>query len=157
VKKGTKPRPATPMLEKLHGVSEDSQIIGGFLEWLYGQGVQLMRWDTQVTDSKPCMYQVRDRRSHEETQTTVEDLRHLNAELAGVDPATLPERPFPPPPPHPDTCACNGTGTLETTMEDWVVWGSGINPVLARYYDIDLDQCDRERKALLEWAREQNA
>jgi hypothetical protein len=33
---------------------------------------------------------------------------------------------------------------------------SGINKLLAEYYGIDLDKVEKERRALLNWLREQN-
>jgi hypothetical protein len=68
----------------------------------------------------------------------------------------LAPRNVPPPPPHPDNCVCGGTGLIENRMEDWVPWGAGIQPILARYFDIDLDAANDERNALLAWVREQN-
>lgn len=148
-------RPETPTLEKMVEVQERSQIIGEFLDWLLNtQHVHLLRWDRTVL-SRPCPRTYKERRTHEELQTTVDDLRELGAELAGVDPATLPERPLPPPPPHPTSCECLGTGHVETVMEDWVPWEpGGIQKMLGRFLDVDVDAAEAERLALLQWYRE---
>lgn len=150
-------RPDTPTLQKMSDVHERSQVVGEFLDWLLNsEHVHLMRWDSRVTHEK-CTARWKERRSHEELQTAVDDLRELEAELAGVDPATLPERPLPPPPPHPTTCACGGSGVIETAIEDWVPWEpGGIQKMLGRFFGIDVEAAEQERSALLEWVREQN-
>lgn len=43
--------------------------------------------------------------------------------------------------------------------EQWTpheVSNLSINAVLAKYYDIDLDKVEKERRALLDWLRENN-
>lgn len=150
-------RPDTPTLQKMSEVHERSQAVGEFLDWLlHAEGAQIMRWDSR-TVYEPCPRRWRDQRTHEELQTTVDDLRELEAELAGVDPASLPERPLPPPPPHPVECSCGGTGQIGTKIEDWVSWEpGGIQKMLGRFFDIDVEQAETERAALLEWVRAEN-
>lgn len=85
-----KTQPACPECEKLVKVSEESNKIGGFLEWLTGEeGAYICKWEEKY-ESFYTIY----------------------------------------------------TGN------------NGINQVLAKYYNIDLDKVEQERRALLEWIRE---
>lgn len=137
-------------------VHDRSQVVGEFLDWLLNsEQAVIMRWDSRAIH-EPCTRRWKERRSHEELQTAVDDLRELGAELAGVDPATLPERPLPPPPPHPVECGCGGLGYTESRIEDWVPWEpGGIQKMLGRYFDIDVSKAEDERDALLRWVREE--
>lgn len=89
-----KTQPPCPECEKLAAVSEESNKIGSFLDWLFSKDFVIAgyehsgaRWETLV----------------------------VVREFQG---------------------------------------GSGINRLLAKYYDIDLDKVEDERRALLEWLRE---
>jgi hypothetical protein len=42
-----------PECDKMLAVQEQTQVIGEFLEWLNGQGVQLMVWREDLTDARP--------------------------------------------------------------------------------------------------------
>lgn len=152
--KASDARPATPTLEKMTAVHETSQAIGEFLDWLLNtRGVHLLRFDETV-DRRVCGRRWPDNRDVE--RTTVQDLLRLDAELRGTDPETVPELPLPAPPTHPESCACHGTGYIETRMDDWIPVGASIEKLLAEYYDIDLNTAADERDALLDWVRKQN-
>lgn len=53
-----------PEHDKLAAIQEHTQVIGEFLEWLASQGVQLMTWREDLTDSRPtdpeCPHRWRD-------------------------------------------------------------------------------------------------
>lgn len=100
-------QPECPECERLTKVSEESQKIGYFLEWLDNHGIQLAVWDNNYSGV------VRDSEGNEE----------------------------------------DFSGKL---VPDWKHKGdSGINKLLAEYFDIDLDKIEKERRALLNWIREE--
>lgn len=43
-----------PEHDKLSAISDKSQAIGEFLEWMSGQGIQRMRWREDLTDRILC-------------------------------------------------------------------------------------------------------
>jgi hypothetical protein len=98
--------PSTPTLDKLKSVSDKSQAIGAFLEWLQSeQKVQLMRYH-EHNDS--C----RDEDDEDEF-------------VCGLDDEMFPNH-------------------------------SSIEQLLADYFEIDLKEVEKERRALLDWQRELN-
>lgn len=100
-------QPECPECEKLTQVSEESQKIGFFLEWLSGQGIILAKYDHDFSGT------LRDSEGNEEDYD-------------------------------------------EMLMPTWEYKGdTGINKLLAAYFDIDLDKVETERRTLLKWLQEQ--
>lgn len=100
-------QPECPECEKLTQVSEESQRIGFFLEWLSNQGIVLSKYDHDFSGT------LRDSEGNEED--------------------------------------CD-----EMLMPAWEYKGdTGINKLLAEYFDIDLNKVEEERRALLKWLQEQ--
>lgn len=93
-------QPPSPECEKLAMVSDESNKIGQFLDWLSSKGVVLCTWEEN------------------DDEDTNDYMPHV----------LLPANQY------------RG--------------GYGINRLLAEYYSIDLDEVERERRALLDWLRE---
>jgi hypothetical protein len=94
-----KPQPPCPECEKLASVSDRSNEIGEFLNWIAGQGLIISEWvkneDDDTNDYMP-----------------------------------------------------------EILLSAGYHTNTGINKLLAKYFEIDLDKVEQERRALLEWLRE---
>jgi len=149
-------KPDTPNLDKMIEVADESQSIGQFLDWLMNeQNVTLMRW-TSIPHERVC-HDYHKPRYAEEARLTLEEIVALEAEFRGGDPHELPPDPSDQ---HPETCTCEGTGYIRWSEEGWEKFGSGgdtgIAKILAPYYDIDYDEMQRERDAVLAWVRAQN-
>lgn len=50
-----------PEHDKLHAVADETQAIGEFLDWLANQGVHLMVWREDLTDTRPTDDECRER------------------------------------------------------------------------------------------------
>lgn len=140
-----------PTLDRVSAVQEESQAVGQFIEWLRGQGVELMQWRETVEDERVCTLWVADH----SRAAAVDELRRLQAEIEGGDPAKV--KPVKRSDVHPDNCECKGTGWLTFYREGWVNFHSGgINALLYRYFEIDENQAEKERRALLDEVRARN-
>jgi hypothetical protein len=94
-----KPQPPCPECEKLAAISDQSNQIGDFLNWLANQGLNICEWVNNEDD----------------------DTNEYMPEIllpAGYHTST------------------------------------GANRLLAKYFEIDLDKVEQERRALLEWLQE---
>ncbi len=145
----TKPKgyPKTPELDKMIAITDQSQIIGEFLDWLlHDQGVQFMRWDSGE-QQRPCTFHHPSR-----AEKTKEDLRLLKVELGGGT--------FVPSEGHPVTCECGGTGEVSEYHEGWEdvrpKQPGGIQGWLADYFEIDLNRVEQERSKVLDHVRANN-
>lgn len=67
-----------PEHQKMAGIAGQTQAIGEFLEWLEGQGVQLMTWHEDLTDSRPtdpeCKARRRENRADPCRPTSASDI-----------------------------------------------------------------------------------
>lgn len=120
---------------KLVAVADDSHKLGEFLDWLQEQGIHLAEWQ-EPTDT--CGW---------------EDMRHdyltgkprkrcVNGQLVGPDDEPLGV-----------ACeSCSGTGQI-TLSERLITLPWNPTALLARYFNIDLDKVEQERRAMLEALR----
>lgn len=142
---------ATPELDKMHKVHEESQPIGAFLEWLSGQGIVLCKWATPQS-SRQCTGVTRDLFDRDNCEgkgvalrtVTVIDLNNPRDER---ERRTLIEAG--------DECtACDGTGRVEyDEAEQFMPDYMSIEKRLAEYFEIDLDKVEQERRGVLEEIR----
>lgn len=147
----TKPAgyPPTPELDKMLAITDKSQVIGEFLEWLFSEhNVRFMRWNSEE-EPTPCTHHPKSR--HEERKI---DVQRLKAELEGAAFDAPSEG-------HPVTCRCGGTGVITTYHEGWEdvrpsQSGGTIQAWLADYFEINLATIENERSAVLDWVRENN-
>jgi hypothetical protein len=113
-----------PEHDKLTKVSDESQSIGAFLEWLSTQGINLMEWRT-FNEPKTCPCQF--------------NTMHPGEQWSRRDNAYI-------------TCtSCGGTGKLDETyeIEQWANVPGSINELLARYFEIDLAAIEQEKRSML--------
>lgn len=143
---------SAPNLAKMHEVHTSSQQIGEFLDWLlHDRGVELMRWQT-VVHEEPCTH-TKVSNAHE----ALIGVARLNAEFHGEDPDLV----VVPTEWHPVHCKCEGTNVVTWEEEGWMrarpeQSGSPIQAWLADYFDIDLNELETERRAVLEALRAVN-
>jgi hypothetical protein len=131
-------QPATPTLDRMREIHDQSQPIGEFLEWLQWQHVHLMTWQ-EIEEEDVCSGQfshscyggkTRERRVRDKNGTRTDDWE---------------------PDPRSFTCErCGGTGRVIRKRETWVPDGRSIEQLLAAYFGIDLDAASRERQAVYE-------
>ena len=122
----------TPQLDRMKEVQDASLAIGEFLEWLSAEsGLTLAEW----IDKDACDYQRHGRLGYYscvDGQLTWDD-GTLAIDADDGD-ATCPR--------------CDGSGLHE--IEPRLMSASiGIEPLLARYFGVDLDAAERERTAAL--------
>lgn len=115
-----------PEHDKLSKIKDRSQAIGEFLEWLSGQGVNLMRWQT-FTEPKDCGCAM--------------NLRHRGEQLSLTSNTWV-------------TCEkCGGSGYSDEVRE-MEAWGHAnvgtTSQLLAAYFEIDQARLDTEKQAMLD-------
>lgn len=117
-----------PEHERLAAISDRSQEVGAFLDWLrQDQGVHLMRWE-RMEDTLSC------------PNFNCEGGRIMSH--AGRDRGPC-ER-------------CNGTGQVPAARETWMADGRSPEKLLADYFGIDLFKLETEKRAMLDSIREAN-
>lgn len=122
----------TPELDKMHEVREQSQPIGEFIDWLAGQGVQLVRWAPVVKERWPWKSRY---------DANGEKARVFLIADHGPDDGV-----HGPPEEYAD----------EADIEAFP-WHESTERMLARFFEIDLNAVEEERRALLDELRELNA
>ena len=132
--------PAEPMYpehEKLRAVSERSQAIGEFLDWLRtpkedgGKGVHLHTWEEWEEDDLCPVLGCRDGK--------------LNP--GKLNPGRSYER---------DCQRCGGTGLVKVEREGWMPLRPGVEKLLAEFFDINLAKLEDEKRAMLDNLRALN-
>ena len=113
-----------PEHDKLAAISHESQTIGEFLDWMSGQGVKRMRWDT-VSDLRLCDSESRGAVVHYFGIGGRRTVDHTNCSL------------------------CQGTEKYEVTWETWVPDRRSVNEVLADYFGIDQSSLEQEKRDML--------
>lgn len=125
--------PPTPELDKMHTVKEKSQAIGEFLEWLNERGIHLCKW--------------RDKGDNGQPRFVWKD----GVKIAKKDKCPVSERE----PDHIDEW--NNDAKRNPEYESWpggyVADHTSIEKRLAEYFGIDLNKCEKERRAILEHIR----
>ncbi len=134
-----------PECDKMLAVSEDSQKIGEFLEWLGSQGLHVC----SLVTKRPCEYRGRRYACSGGRLYYGEDVSSLGHLL--VDESEYESEAI-------RRCdACRGSGMVDLIQPHFSPVSGTINTLLAKYYGIDMDKVERERRAILEDLRALNA
>lgn len=158
-----------PECDRLAEASKTTQPIGEFLDWLNGQGIQLMTWREDLTDVRPTDDRCRERRG----AGWPDDLamcrpRAVDADRMkpGADYWTTHCLHWHSDKPEasnglngtPGTCCrCRMGQTYEITgLKSWVHDSRGYEQLLADYTGIDLKQVDAEKRQMLAGLRAMN-
>lgn len=125
----------TPECDRMHAVVEDSQKLGEFLDWLAKEGLWLCELQREIEET--CSYKetgLYDIKRCEEGRW----MHHHGRRKTEVD--DLGECPH-----------CHGTGYAIHTLLDprFIPQPAGTEDLLARYFNIDLDKVEQERRAIL--------
>lgn len=141
--------PPTPELDKIKAISDRSQAIGEFLDWLLNARqprVSFGQWSEEL--EVPCQ------RQPPEAQRMSDDLLDLFSDLTGKQV----DRDLSRWTAHPRSCLCRGTGYVQVPRanEAFVPVHLRIQGILAEYFQIDEDEAERERMAVLTWVRAEN-
>jgi hypothetical protein len=156
-----------PECEKLAEASKVTQPIGEFLDWLNSQGIHLMTYREDLTDSRPTDPDCRKRRrlGHEENRklpcwpTHESDIggadyydthclhwhgrEYEEGDSADVEPGTC--------------CFCGKGRHYEVTgLKAWVSDPRNYEQLLADFAGVDLKKVDTERRQMLASLREAN-
>jgi len=115
-----------PEHAKLRAIQVESQAIGQFIDWLSGEGVQLMKWTTDpegaICPSIKC------------------DDGWIEVKVGERDYERRPHG------------QCNGTGMVP--KDGWAPYlTGGITRFLERYFEIDGDVLEAEKRAMLDEIR----
>lgn len=156
-----------PECDKLAEASKLTQPIGEFLDWLQGQGVQLMTYREDLSDVHPTDPECTVRRDSDNPAPCDQmgDMgddakprawwrRHClhwqgHADVLDEGVGTTD---------NPDHCCRCGKGREHTiTTRGWVHEQRGIEQLLADWAAIDLKKVDAERRQMLASLREANA
>lgn len=128
-----------PEHEKLAKVSDVSQAIGEFLEWMEGQGIQRMHYEG-VSVWYPCSnWRCGDDYYLDENDVLTPVPKGMvfvsHKQLALCD-------------------ECNGEEGHEGFTETWIHDHRTIELLLAEYFDIDLKKIEEEKRAMLDSIRQ---
>lgn len=121
-----------PECDRMLAVADDSHKLGEFLDWLNAQDIHLAVWRThEVCDWVPMTGGRADRAGIERC----EGGQLVDKEGAPVD----------------DECGmCHGTGQVELVRPRLETASEPYERLLARYFGIDLQKVEEERRAILE-------
>ncbi len=148
----------TPMLNKMHSVQEESQAIGEFLEWLTsavdegGRGLVLAQWEGKI--ERRCEWVQYQRSSGRLLRDEVgyhglvcRGGKQVKVYRYVDKPDAVTDEPCP--------AGCDQGYVIEDRANPILVPAQhrGIERLLAEYFKIDLDQAEREKKAILEEIR----
>ena len=117
----------TPELDKMREVREQSQPIGEFIDWLAGQGILLMRSVPIVHERWPW-----------ESPYDVDGKRMWGSHRGPDD-------------------GVHGPPEQYEHGDDALIHHESIEQMLARFFEIDLNAVEDERRALLDELRKLNA
>jgi hypothetical protein len=113
-----------PEHSKLTKVRDQSQACGELIEWLHGQGVHFMRWETWTEKDLCSNLGCRDGRVY--------------------SPADHEHRTCP---------VCDGDGLMDREHEGWIPEQRSITTLLAEFFGIDQDKLEQEKRAMLDALR----
>lgn len=122
--------PPTPELDRQAAVLDDSHKIGEFLDWLTAQDIHLAVYET----TRECTYFDRYDRQFRCKGGRLIGL--LGSDFSGVDRGGCPR--------------CDGTGVVLLDDPPLVPRREPFNQLLARFYGIDLNRAEEERRAVLD-------
>lgn len=120
----------TTELEKMSAVREQSQPIGEFLDWLAGQGILLMKYTPVIYERWPW---------ESKFATDGSQPSYYRAAWHGPDDGV------------------HGPPEEYEGDDEPMMWRESIERMLARFFEIDLNAIEEERRALLDELRERNA
>lgn len=130
----------TPELEKQSRARDrGSQEIGEFLEWMQGEGINFMKWGTELVD-RPCSLSPGTYGCGGRGWVWFNDAHASDEQVEGDDRRRVCKR-------------CGGSGSVDVEIDGWVHDGRRIEKLLADYFEIDLDKIEEERRALLDELR----
>lgn len=148
-----------PEHDKMSEVSEQTQAIGEFLEWLTSEGVQLMIWREDMTDTRPtdpeCPHK---RRDCEGCDHHRDDCAPTEGDEAGFRSYMFghckhwhdPEREAEGNAEQGHCCRCGKGRFYEVTgLKSWVHERRSINELLAGWAGIDLEKIEDEKRQML--------
>lgn len=136
----------TPECDRQHAVQADAETLSAFLDWLTANGIHLAYWE----DTKPCDHTTGASVTPGQGYPTIEGVRasrkwrcvngrligHPDSNAPGVDGGECPN--------------CEGTGRVERVEPRLVPQPGSFNQLLARYFGIDLDKVEAERRQVLD-------
>lgn len=153
-----------PEHDKMLAVQDKTQAIGEFVEWLESQGVQLMVWREDLTDSRPTEPECRKRRTDDEPMPC--DPARGDSEQFGVRAYWRlhckhwqdPGREAGDGARQGICCRCGRGRSYEVTgIKAFVHEQRGIQQLLADWAGIDLRKIEAEKRAMLSSLRAVNA
>jgi hypothetical protein len=114
----------TPELDKRAEVLDEARTLSEFYDWLGQQGVHLMVWRTDITDTRSCL-----------------EFNCIDGKVSFGSSQR-------------DCTKCGGTGWREVTgIEDWVEDSRRPEQLFADYFGIDLNKVEQEQAAILDELR----
>lgn len=125
-----------PECDKMIAVHEDSQKLGEFIEWLgsdEGGGLFIAEWDRQVECGWHTPFYSRGQRKFREC---------VDGVIVDSDRE-----------PQGQCDMCSGTGFVDRIEPRGMPHHESIERLLARYFNIDLAEVERERRAILDGLR----
>lgn len=125
--------PRYPEHEKLKAVRDRSQAVGEFLEWLFGQGYAICRWRAAGDNGQPPYVPVEDEEEYERLYEEFfengwwddPDFRRLRRERLKPNPA------------------------FASWGEGWLAEPARIEDWLARFFGIDPERLEAEKREIL--------
>lgn len=150
-----------PEHDKQAEVIDQTQAIGEFLDWLASQGVHLMKWREDLTDTRPtdgkCEVRRRDRPKQPCDPTLADDTgsawyytahcMHWHDEKRETDSAS--QRGI--------CCHCGKGRHYEVTgLSAWTPESRGVLQLLADWAGIDLNKIEAEKRQMLAAIRAMN-
>lgn len=149
-----------PEHDKQHAVMDQAQVIGEFLIWLRGQGIELMTWREDLTELRPADPECTVRFNSDDPQPCDQ----IRDEGDGAKPRAWwrrhckhwqdPQREAAGSASQGHCCRC-GKGRVYQAdgIEGWVHDGRGIGQLLADWAGIDLSMIAAEKQQMLATAR----
>lgn len=148
IETGVIPEPEYPECAKLAAAAAETQAAGEFVDWLASQGIHLMMWREDLTDTRPVDSECRERYDRgnpqpcDQTRDDGDDsaiswwMRHClhwqNDEAEGT------------------CCRCDRGHVYEIHgVRAWVGAPRSLNDLLADWAGIDQDEVERERRQML--------
>jgi hypothetical protein len=133
----------TPECNRMLAVADESHKLGDFLDWLTENDIHLAVWErTKVCDfgEGPIIGNLFDGRSSKKWRCVDgQVVAHPDSNKPGAEDGPCPK--------------CEGTGRIERIEPRLIPHVEPFNRLLARYFGIDLDKVEEERRRVLEELR----
>jgi len=143
-----------PEHDKLQAAQPRTEVIGEFLEWLEGQGIQLMTWREDLTDSRPVDVKCAQHRRGEPSRSCDPDSSVAVEDIAWWVTHCMhwhvPERDAADGEQQGTCCRCGkGRFYVVTGIHGFVHERRGTEQLLADYAGIDLRKIEAEKRQML--------